>query len=344
VSGSLARYEPFGGYRTKPSSTVNPDISDRGFTGHRQNNTGSYDLGLIYMNARYYLPEIGRFISADTIVPEASDVQSFNRYSYVNNNPVNHADPSGHCQGEYDPQTGQATSDQECWDYLYNEFCLGGGVASICSNWRQRILGLRVGTCSGGVGRCLLSFGGNFWTKDELTDLSLALGQAISALNGAGHQGLLTAVWFLRNHGAGDSMAFPATLITLREVTEQTIWHELGHIVSFRNSRIPQYALFSYAGRSIPYYATGDFCYRSYCYWDYSEDTRFPRSGALMEIFYTGEHPEFWADAFAAWVHKGTYGTDPTVDAWGSTVIERQPSWSAIYRGVDYILTVSVNQ
>ncbi len=70
VSGSLARYEPFGGYRTKPASTINPGISDRGFTGHRKNNTGGYDLGLIYMNARYYLPEIGRFISADTIVPE----------------------------------------------------------------------------------------------------------------------------------------------------------------------------------------------------------------------------------------------------------------------------------
>ena len=40
VSGSLARYEPFGGYRTKPTSTVNPGISDRSFTGHRMNNTG----------------------------------------------------------------------------------------------------------------------------------------------------------------------------------------------------------------------------------------------------------------------------------------------------------------
>lgn len=32
VSGSLARYDPYGVYRTKPSSTVNRDISDRGFT------------------------------------------------------------------------------------------------------------------------------------------------------------------------------------------------------------------------------------------------------------------------------------------------------------------------
>jgi len=96
VSGSLARYEPYGGYRTKPASTINPDISDRGFTSHRQNNTGGYDMGLIYMNARYYLPEVGRFISADTIVPEPSNPQSFNRYAYVQNNPVNITDPTGH--------------------------------------------------------------------------------------------------------------------------------------------------------------------------------------------------------------------------------------------------------
>ncbi len=49
------------------------------------------------MNARYYMPLVGRFISADTIVPEPSNPQSFNRYSYSLNNPVNYIDPSGHC-------------------------------------------------------------------------------------------------------------------------------------------------------------------------------------------------------------------------------------------------------
>jgi RHS repeat-associated protein len=69
VNGNYARYDAYGGYRTKPPASVNPGISDRGFTGQRMNNTGN-DLGLIYMNARYYLPEVGRFISQDTIVSE----------------------------------------------------------------------------------------------------------------------------------------------------------------------------------------------------------------------------------------------------------------------------------
>ena len=77
VPNSNARYDPFGTMTTAPAT--NPSISNHGFTGHRHNNTGTNNLGLIYMNARYYLPEIGRFISADTIVPEPGNPQSFNR-------------------------------------------------------------------------------------------------------------------------------------------------------------------------------------------------------------------------------------------------------------------------
>ena len=60
------------------------------------NNSATNDLGLIYMNARYYLPEVGRFISADSIVPDPQTPQSYNRYSYAFNNPVKYTDPSGH--------------------------------------------------------------------------------------------------------------------------------------------------------------------------------------------------------------------------------------------------------
>ena len=94
VPGSKARFDPFGAMTTTP--TTNPSISNHGFTGHRHNNTGTNDLGLIYMNARYYLPEVGRFISPDTIVPEPGNPQSFNRYAYTNNNPMGYTDSTGH--------------------------------------------------------------------------------------------------------------------------------------------------------------------------------------------------------------------------------------------------------
>ncbi len=97
VTGSKARYDPFGTFTTT-TPTSNPSISNHGFTGHRHNNTGTNDLDLIYMNARYYMPLVGRFISPDTIVPEPGNPQSFNRYVYVRNNPMNFTDPTGHME------------------------------------------------------------------------------------------------------------------------------------------------------------------------------------------------------------------------------------------------------
>ena len=94
VSGSLTLFRPFGDFRRTPST--NPDITDHGYTGHAHNNSGDNDLGLIYMRARYFLPEAGRFISADTLVPDPMNPQQFNRYTYGLNSPINFSDPTGH--------------------------------------------------------------------------------------------------------------------------------------------------------------------------------------------------------------------------------------------------------
>ncbi len=54
------------------------------------------DFGLMYYNARYYDPLTSRFSQADSIVPQPGDPQSWDRYAYVNNSPINNADPTGH--------------------------------------------------------------------------------------------------------------------------------------------------------------------------------------------------------------------------------------------------------
>ena len=114
VVGSVTRYLPYGGYRTAPSA----NLTDHGFTGHPCLPQGKCkhndELGLIYMQARYYVPGLGRFASADTLVPEPGDPQLFNRYSYVAGNPLKYRDPTGHalacgfsgeaCEGEPPPE------------------------------------------------------------------------------------------------------------------------------------------------------------------------------------------------------------------------------------------------
>ena len=63
----------------------------RGFTGHEHLDR----TGLIHMNGRMYDPRLGRFLSPDPIVGDPTSSQSWNLYSYVGNNPLSYADPTG---------------------------------------------------------------------------------------------------------------------------------------------------------------------------------------------------------------------------------------------------------
>ena len=53
------------------------------------------DLGLYYYGARWYAPEIGRFLEIDPVGFDEGNPQSFNRYAYANNNPYKFVDPDG---------------------------------------------------------------------------------------------------------------------------------------------------------------------------------------------------------------------------------------------------------
>ena len=59
---------------------------------------GIYDqsTGLYYLNARYYNPEDGRFVTEDSYRGEVDDPDTGHLYGYCANNPVNYVDPSGH--------------------------------------------------------------------------------------------------------------------------------------------------------------------------------------------------------------------------------------------------------
>ena len=90
-----AIYDPFGKqsevFKHSTYVTSLPAITDRGYTGHKQMN----HLDIIHMGGRIYDPTIGRFLQADPFIQAPSNSQSYNRYSYVLNNPMSMTDPSG---------------------------------------------------------------------------------------------------------------------------------------------------------------------------------------------------------------------------------------------------------
>lgn len=62
-----------------------------GFTGERQD----AKLGLEYLRARWYAPDIGRFLSRDPFPGTATEPRSLSPYAYAENNPTSLRDPSG---------------------------------------------------------------------------------------------------------------------------------------------------------------------------------------------------------------------------------------------------------
>ena len=79
-----------------PPTTSSPTASAAGYAVGQAGQRHEAGLGLYDYHARYYDPLIGRFISADTLVPSPGDPQSLNRYAYVQNNPLKYTDPSGY--------------------------------------------------------------------------------------------------------------------------------------------------------------------------------------------------------------------------------------------------------
>jgi RHS repeat-associated protein len=85
---SQQRYLPFGQVRTDVGRVSETDF---GYTGQR----AVSDLGLMDYHARMYDPLLMRFVQPDSIIPGVADPQTWDRYSYVYNNPVDLTDPTG---------------------------------------------------------------------------------------------------------------------------------------------------------------------------------------------------------------------------------------------------------
>jgi RHS repeat-associated protein len=77
-------YKPYG------SQALGTSKAGPGYTGH----VNDPDTGFVYMQARYYDPMVGRFLSVDPI-QDWIGLNRFNRFCYSNSNPIRYEDPNG---------------------------------------------------------------------------------------------------------------------------------------------------------------------------------------------------------------------------------------------------------
>jgi RHS repeat-associated protein len=90
---SQLRYTPWGQQRWANGNLP----TDYRFTDQRlEGGVELYDY-----DARLYSPALLHFISPDSIVPDEESVQDWNRYGYVQHNPLKFVDPTGHTYQQY---------------------------------------------------------------------------------------------------------------------------------------------------------------------------------------------------------------------------------------------------
>ncbi len=230
-------YYPFGQIRPGGTGTMPTDI---GFTGQRGHDSS---LGsLMFFKARYFSPAVGRFLSADSIVPGAGNPQSLNRYSYGLNNPVKYRDPTGHYVCDED--TG------DCSTRRWHRF---GASADLTRGQLRAFFGLK-----------LTEDAGQRWAAADIRNISEAVQQTAAARDyatwngntptarsvGGLFQNVMGSVEFNRDADTGRDGAYAFTsnagqLIQVYSnapaggLSPQNATHELGHAFAQHLGRRP---------------------------------------------------------------------------------------------------------
>ncbi|MCL4507181.1 MAG: RHS repeat-associated core domain-containing protein [Chloroflexi bacterium] len=310
ISGTVVsemRYYPFGEVRWQSGTMP----TDRTFTGQRAENQSAVGSLMDY-GARFYSPLLGRFISADSIVPRPGDPQAHNRYSYVRNSPLAYIDPSGH-------STDCPAGDNNCWVNLWtwnNRWYEAHGHFWDGKGWNTpgdakfADMGIAVQT----LGEAGISILGK-WKDKELTLVAqgvVALADKVGGL--AKLQTLLGGdTFFVRYHLYVTFPRFIPAMVGLGQLSDvvnntieffnnifsstddyargQTV-HELAHVIDYHSSAFGFHGNQMWVGRfsiGIPDRMTNDI-------------TEYGKHGATGQAI-----AEYFAEAMADWVYGDKY-------------------------------------
>ena len=182
------QYTAFGEKRLDPALNVD----NEGFTGHIDDAA----TGLTYMQARYYDPVLGRFLSNDPVAFAPDRPQYFNRYAYALNNPVNMIDPDGRNAIIADPQFQRdhlSPADQASFaegEAAAVAVLIGGASLFVPDPTDLAIAGVLAKLAGGGKGLNLSLKAKQGWTDAQKAQAA----QKVSALDAAAKKGKLSVV------------------------------------------------------------------------------------------------------------------------------------------------------
>jgi RHS repeat-associated protein len=148
-SPAVTNYGPYGMPLTGAGLSAPPS---KGYIGERFD----AETGLQYLHARYYDPDLGRFLSPDTWDPTLPGVDN-NRYAYAGNDPVNGSDPGGHATFTKDANGNLhsvggvlgSTPGEARDNYKASQ---GREQQKFNENWRRYFAGVCGGVCAGDAG------------------------------------------------------------------------------------------------------------------------------------------------------------------------------------------------
>lgn len=181
AGNAVAGYE-FSAYG-QPLNAISkpPGENEFGYSSSRSDAS----LGLVAMGARTYDPVLGQFLSADNVIPDTFRPQSLNRYRYVENDPINHWDPTGHMKASVElkkARHAETTQEYERMREAENRICSSPLVDGCFKT------GIDFGFNKAGQLVLLVSRGAWFLPPPESSSLDL-LGVLSSIFGGGGLEG-----------------------------------------------------------------------------------------------------------------------------------------------------------
>jgi len=301
-------YEPYGSV----TQSVGDSQTSYGFT-----NEATDSNGLVYLRARYYAPGDGRFISRDTWGGEYNRPLSLNRWGYVEGNPVNAIDPTGHI--------AEGREAEQAESVRLRLAVYGIKITKDWGNYMDYYLtpsGIQSGSCQWTEGNWRLQE--LKWVEEAVDRLKMKLGGPDKIQSAVGQ----LTVNNVRIPSFGSMMSPPGAwnyvvggdIVILQNSTDEdwykfTFVHEFGHVWDYRTGNKLSHNLMKELGTWICIDPTGNIP----CYWDPSQSVEPPPDTLKLCITDPTNADCIEPPYSSTYGHSGRLFSKPRAEDWAQT-------------------------